>query len=321
MKQNRKTKSYISNRLLSFSFAIMIVCVLLPIVASDPPETEEPIGPISALSIIPTLPGFRYDPNEYITITGESLACAEVHWIIGPILGDDDPWCDSTLFDTQYLLYEYGPNVHSYSEFIMGHAEDSIDCQDSSAALSADATMGAGYAVSANIRKIGFSVGTLSNSAAVGFDSGCNAGGASGSEFFNRPLDVVFPFFVSENGILFIEKAYLFLDGGASGYAEGGYSCGWSYDCNVHASWEIRKVGEGIIAGDTYSLSHFGFTDDYDGLREIPLPAGEYIFSASYDCLLYGGISVHGLFNNPATARVNALSRGVFDVELVYLTE
>lgn len=316
MKKTSKTVLYKNKMLMNFFIATMIIVVSIPAVVSDPPEPEtgECMGSISPNNVIPTTPGFRYDPDEYIVVTGEICASAEVHWAMG--LESLDDW-DCALFDAEYPLQKYGPNVISDSEFVFGHAKNALDC---GAWLVANASMGAGYAISASVRSIRFSATSISNSVAAGCDP-CHdwGGGATANEYFNRPLHVRFPFSVSESGILFVEEANLILSGGASGYAEGGLYSSWSYDCDVHASWEI--IGEEFTAGDTYSLSDFGSTDDYDGLREIPLPAGDYIFDASYDSYLHGGISVRGAINSPASAWVNALSSGRFDVTLNYLPE
>ena len=129
-----------------------------------------------------------------------------------------------------------------------------------------------------------------------------------------------FPFSVSESGILFVEEAKLILLGGAGGHAEGDAS--WNYDVHVEADWSIiTKVGGVVIAEDTHSLSDFNSTDDHSGDREIPLPAGKYIFDASYYSYLDGSVCVDGHINHPASASVNALSNGHFGVTLNYLPE
>lgn len=266
-------------------------------------------------SIHSTNPGFRYDPNEFISVSGQ--IGSHTHVDTTCIYGDHDDEI-APEFDYLYPLQQNGPNVAGSSRSASTHSEyicEAYDCEGS-----VDESFLSSFVTSANMKVISFTAGSISSNigyAETGNDPAGDAHSvASGGHEPYGALTLSFPFYVSHGGWLFIEQSYLFL------YVNGGGENHW-YEAYAEGYWSVRKSGGSTVANASYwHLKQVDFEahneqGDQPGSM-IFLTAGDYVFTATYFSSIVAGCDTSG-YQNSASFTISPTDH--FRVKLNYLIE
>lgn len=299
-----KTVLYKSKMLMSFFLATMIIVVSIPVVVSDPPEIEDTLGPVSPESVDPTTPGFRYDPEEDMTITGYASDMSQCH---SDRDGDCDDWWDEDYFGGSLNLSEYGPNVLSgTSDFLSTLCSG---CDDYGNCCSASGNLQIGYTGTGSIREIVLSTGSLVTSG-LSVTSTTKLVGADNSGTCDS-MSVSIPFIVNEHGRLFVRESIMSLEP-----LKGGTGT-WTYDIRGGGSWYISGLSGADDDFEVYDRpGHHKLEDQWNEDRYIELPTGDYEFIASFHMSQSASCGA-----NPETesASANVMSRIMLSIKLLYL--